>query len=201
MTSQIERMSEMSAVLKEVETWGETPVEVTTALQPETPEPTWTEGVDALLHLLRYPEKTNPYVVGQIPAPASRHIDWEEVRELLCRLFEENRETCVDAYLDVRLALGVLANNSVRLCRGPVDIHHCRAEDGFHFLRVTLSVDTDDDRTYELADELRMTSLHCNGRSGGFLVGFRSIHPCQPKDWSVCPQPDLDGDDDDGQEE
>ena len=191
----------MSAVLKDLETWEETPVEVTTALQPETPEPTWTEGVDALLHLLRYPEKTNPYVVGQIPAPVLRHIDWEEVRALLCRLFEENRETCVDAYLDVRLAIGVLAKNSVRLCRGPVDINHCRAEDGFHFLRVTLSVDTDHDRTYELADEFRMAAVRCNSRSGGFLVEFGSIHPCQPKDWSASPHPALDGDNDDGDKE
>lgn len=191
----------MSAVLKELETPEQAPIEVPMALQKEISAPAWTEGVDALLHLLRYPEKTNPYVIGQIPAPVFRHIDWTEVREVLCRLFEENRETCVDAYLEVRLALGVLANNSVRLCRGPVDISHCLAEDGFQFARVTLSVDTDDDRTYELEDELRMNLVHCHRRSGGFLVGFRSIHPCQPKDWSACPHPDLDGDNDDGDEE
>ncbi|RZI55717.1 MAG: hypothetical protein EOP37_27010 [Rubrivivax sp.] len=190
----------MSAVLKELETWEQAPVEVPVAPQRETPAPTLTEGVDALLHLMRYPERTNPYVVGQVPAPVAGHIDWDEVRGLLCRLFEDNGDPCLDAYLELRLALGVLAKNSVRLCRGPVHVSHCRAEDGFHFLRVTLSVDTDHDRTYQLADDLRMTGVHCHGRNGGFLVEFESIHPCQPKDWSTCPHPVLDGDDD-GHEE
>jgi len=190
----------MSAVLKEVETWEQAPIATALApmaMQKETPAPAWTDGIDSLLHLLRYPEATNPYVVGQIPAPQREHLDWEEIRDQLCQLFECNKEPCVDAYLKVRLALGVLRNNSVRLCPGPVGIRHCQAEDGFHFLRVVLSVDTDSDRVYELQDELRMTSVRCHGRSGGFLVAFDSIHPYRPRNWGTCPHPNLDGDDDD----
>jgi len=182
----------MSAVLQEAETWSPSQAEAPLAEQDELPEPPWLEGMDSLLHLLRYPERTHPYVVGQIPAPQDESVDWQEIRSLFHELFEKSRKPCIDAYLEVRLALGVLWKNSVRLCPGPAAVSHLRDETGELLMHVDFNVDTDSGRAYELGHELMESTIHCYARKSSFVIAFRSIHPYQPRHRIGSPDPILD---------
>jgi hypothetical protein len=193
MTWQFERTSEMSAVMREVEMWSQPLGEVPTAVQPETPRPPGVDGVDSLLHLLRYPEQTHPYILSEIPAPQHAPTDWADVRSRLCQMFDGDKMPCVDAYLTVRLALGVLWRNSIRLCPGPAHVWHWQ-EGLDQLVSVDLIVDTDGHRAYQLGDDLMRLKLDCYVRGSGFVVGFRSVHPYDSKHWPARAESSVDDD-------
>ncbi|WP_431260894.1 hypothetical protein ACQ86G_12745 [Roseateles chitinivorans] len=186
----------MSALLREAEIWSPPQAEGPLTRQSDLHQPPWLDGIDSLLHLLRYPERTHPYVVGQIPAPQGESIDWLEIRDLFCELFEAGRRPCMDAYLEVRLALGVLWKNSVRLCPGPAAISHLRDEGGELLMHVDFSVDTDSGRAYDLGHELMEATIRCYARKASFVIAFRSIHPHQPRHGIAFTDSTVDDDED-----
>lgn len=187
----------MSAVLKEVSTT--TPV--TKGALPDVPSGSWSEGVDALIHLLRYPDEIHIYNLSALRASSARElVDWDRLPETFRAMFEQNETRCVDAYMKVRLALAVLSLNSVQLCPGPAGVHLWRDECCFQYVTVSISADVDSYRAHCLTKELQRLAFASNIRDVGFLVEVRSIHPWDAADWPPRAVLAVDDDDDDGEE-
>ena len=150
-----ERMSAMSAVLKDV---AVDEALVTDAPHgdglPAVPPGAWGEGVAALVHLLRHPEKVHRWPLCDLPVNNKEVVDWGALAQQLTSLFEEKEMRCIDAYLILRLALAVLKMKEVPLCAGPVGVCFWLDECGFQNVHLELTVDTDSYRALKLSEDL-----------------------------------------------
>lgn len=190
----------MSAVLKEVLMTETAAIDAL----PEVPPGLREDGVDALVYLLRYPEKIHVYNLSALHATSREAVDWQSLPETFRRMFEQHESRCVDAYMRVRLALAVLSSNSVQLCRGPAGVRLWQDECCFQYVTVTIWADVDGYRAYCLIKELMHLVIDSNIRSAGFGVDICSIHPWNPADWppravSTFDDEDEDEDEDDGE--
>ncbi|OWQ43714.1 hypothetical protein CDL60_28830 [Roseateles noduli] len=196
MTSQIERMSEMSAVLKEVMTTSP----AAEGALPEVPPVRWAEGVDALVHLLRYPEKIHAYNLSALPSTSRYTVDWLQLPETFRAMFEHNETRCVDAYMKVRLALAVLSLEDVPLCPGPLGVDLWQDDCCFQYVTIEICADVNSYRAHCLTEALQRLAFASDIRGVGFLVNICSIHPWNPEDWPPRATLSIDDDDDEDEE-
>lgn len=194
----------MSAVLKEVAMAETHEAAVTGAPEgsglPIVPPGAWADGVDALVHLLRYPEKVHRWPLCDLPVNNKEVVDWGALAQQLTAVFEEKEMRCIDAYLILRLALAVLKMKEVPLCAGPVGVCFWLDECGFQNVHLELSVDTDSYRALKLSEDLWRLKSACHAGRAGFSVSYESVHPYDPAHWPPRPAWE-EGDDEDGDDE
>ena len=159
----------------------------------KVPPSDWNDGVEALVRLLRRPHDVAYWLNSDLPAELSSPVDWDRLPMQLRDFFESTGTTAVEAYLRVRLALGVLCAKQVRICSGPADIHFWTDSECCEHLTVTLTVDVNSYEAYRLGGELRNQVVHCVADCAGVLIRIRSAHPFDRSHWPERPaQEDFD---------
>lgn len=154
----------------------------------------WSEGVHALVRLLKEPEE-RIYLWSDLPALPRQAVDWVQLPDRLRSLFEANQCSAIHTLMRIHLALGVLSMNSVKVCRGPVDIEFWEDEACDQYLSLTLSIDADAVVTRRLQKQLRELRIDCNVSTMGILVSYSSVHPYEPRHrptFLVCDELDDD---------
>ncbi len=200
MNVQLRKDEAMSAVLKDMAMAEVHQTAVTVAPDgdglPTAPPGAWADGVDALVHLLRYPEKVHVCPLSDLPDRNDLPVDWNQVAPRLKAVLEQNEIRAVDAYLTLRLALSVLTTNHMALRRGPLNIQFWQDECGTPIAMVTVTVDANTYRAARLRDDLRRLVCACHAGACGFGVNYRSTEPYDPSHWPPRPTRDIDASDD-----
>jgi hypothetical protein len=173
----LERIEAMNAVIN---AWTDRVPTRTPAGDDMRASEAWDAWVEPLVDLLKSPASRLIHMISERPAPSAATPDWASIAVQLRHTFNRNEVSSREAYVRLRLALGVLWMQQVPICQGPAGIRFYEDDCLDAHVLVTLHVDVDPRRAYDLGGELRTLASACDACVLGFLVLFQPIHPAPP---------------------